>query len=406
MGRTISVPRALCSSAVRRLLFMTGLALASVIGTAVAQAQEMCGGTAYPFPFTDVAGVGAAFCPGILDAYVTGITKGTTTTTFSPNDNVQRLQMTTFLQRAVDQVQARGSRRAALNQWWTPQNANAMQTIGVGGAPLSCASDGAAIWTTNGSQVPEVQANTGTVLGTWTGVSAGSGVLVAAGKVFVAGQGTPGTLYVIDPTQPPGAATLASSNLGNLPSGIAFDGTYIWTANVSGSVSIILPTSPYTVSTVSTGFFAPFGILYDGAHIWVTDSAGGTLLKLDGSGNILQTVTVGAKPAYPVFDGANIWVPNFQGNSITVVQASTGSVVATISADATNKLNGPTTASFDGQRILVTNFGDDTVTVFKATDLSFIANVPTGASTVPYGACSDGINFWVTLRQTSNLLRF
>ncbi len=41
-------------------------------------------------------------------------------------------------------------------------------------------------------------------------------------------------------------------------------------------------------------------------------------------------------PQFPVFDGTNIWVPNFFSNSITVVQASTGNVVATIASDATN----------------------------------------------------------------------
>ena len=42
------------------------------------------------FPYTDVAGVGDAFCPGIMEAYVLGVTRGTTPTTFSPNDNVSR----------------------------------------------------------------------------------------------------------------------------------------------------------------------------------------------------------------------------------------------------------------------------------------------------------------------------
>jgi 6-phosphogluconolactonase len=106
-----------------------------------------------------------------------------------------------------------------------------------------------------------------------------------------------------------------------------------------------------------------------------------------------------------VFDGTNIWVPNENSNSITVVQASTGNVVATISADANNKLSGPTTASFDGERILVTNHGNNPVTVLKAADLSLIANVPTGGVFPPTGACSDGVNSWVGIA-VGQLLRF
>jgi hypothetical protein len=396
-------------SDLRRSLFVVGLGVASTMNIAPLQAQELCGGTTYPFPYTDVASVGAAFCPGIMEAYVTGFSKGTSPTTFSPNNTVSRVQMTTFLQRSLDQGLARTSRRAALNQWWTPQTTDAMQTIAVGGPAFFCAADGEDIWTANGGQVLQVQANTGKVLGTWTGATSSAGILVAAGKVFVAGGVSPGKLYVIDPTQPPVAVTVAASNLGNGPNAIAFDGINLWTTQLfAGSVSIITPqaTIPYPVTTVTAGFANPLGILYDGAHIWVTDNGAETLLKLDASGNILQTVTLGQNPQFPAFDGTNIWVPNQGSNSITVVQASSGNVVATINADASNLLNGPTAASFDGERILVTNIFGTSVTVFKAADLSFIANVTTGASTEPYGACSDGVNFWAILHGTGNLLRF
>jgi hypothetical protein len=391
-----------------RWFVATGFGLAGVMTLAPAQAQELCGGVDYPFPYTDVSGVGAAFCPGIMEAYVTGVSKGTTPTTFSPNNTVTRVQMTTFLQRSLDQGLARTNKRAALNQWWIPQNAASMQTIAVGGTPLFCAADGGAIWVSISGQVVQVQANTGQLLGTWSGATSGGGAVVAAGKVFVVGVTPVGTLYVIDPTQPPTAVTVASNSLGANPNTIAFDGTNLWTANAGppGSVSIITPQSPYLVNTVTTGFNNPVGILYDGAHIWVTDNVAGTLLQLDDVGDVIKTVAVGAGPAAPVFDGTNIWVPNGGSNSITVVQASTGIVVATIVHDANNHLDHPLAASFDGERILVTNYVGSSVTVFKAADLSFIANVLTAPASGPFAPCSDGINFWVPLSVPGNLLRF
>jgi hypothetical protein len=159
------------------------------------------------------------------------------------------------------------------------------------------------------------------------------------------------------------------------------------------------------VITVTTGFTHPIGILYDGTNIWVTDTVAG-LLKLDASGNIVQTVSAGGLS--PAFDGANIWVPAGGSGSgtITVVQASSGNIVATIQADATNLLNAPSSVSFDGERILVTNFYGYSVTVFKAADLSFVANVQMAAASLPQGACSDGVNFWVPLLGAGDLLRF
>src|SRR5262249_37673804 len=153
-----------------------------------------------------------------------------------------------------------------------------------------------------------------------------------------------------------------------------FDGSRIWTANEgtgspnTGSVSIVTPgmTTPWSVTTVTTGFNGPAGILFDGSNIWVTDFSANTLLKLDQNGAIIQTVNVGGNPEFPAIDGTNIWVPNFNDNTVTVVRAGTGAVVATLSG---NGLDGSAQAAFDGQRILVTNFSDS-VSLWKAADLT------------------------------------
>jgi hypothetical protein len=390
-----------------------GLAIAALVlyamSPTVALADQPCGTKLYPFPFTDVGSVADPFCPGIMEAYTTGITKGSSPTTFSPGDTVPRLQMTTFLQRSLDTGLARTSRRGALNQWWTAKNRQAMLDIDVGGsAAVRCAADGASIWVSNAGQVVRVEASTGKILGTWTGVPASVPLMSIAGGIVVAGQGLPnGSLYYLDTTSAPGAAFLLANNLGGNPAGIAFDGDKVWTANRSGSVSIVTPqdTPPLPVTTVSTGFQNLGGILYDGAHIWVTDMNANKLLKLDANGNILQTVPVGTAPNFLTFDGTNLWVPNSGDNSISVVQASNGNVVATIAGDATNKLAGPVSASFDGERVLVANYTGASVSLFKAADLSFIANVPLGAGAVPLGTCSDGISFWITDQNAKRLLR-
>ena len=62
--------------------------------------------------------------------------------------------------------------------------------------------------------------------------------------------------------------------------------------------------------------------------------------------------------------------------------------------------------AFDGQRILVTNSSGNSVSLWKAADLTPLGSFSTGASTGPFGACSDGINFWITLRTTNRLARF
>jgi len=195
--------------------------------------------------------------------------------------------------------------------------------------------------------------------------------------------------------------TTVASNLGSGPVQLAFDGGRIWVAGF-GSVSIVTPglSIPWTVTTVTAGFDWPQGALFDGASVWVTDYLAGKLLKLNSGGAVLQTVTVGAGSVGSVFDGGNIWVPNETSNSLSVVRAGSGAVLATLTG---NGLNGPLVAAFDGERVLVTNAGGESVSLWKAADLAAIGTVTTGGNT--FGACSDGVNFWVTIRD-NQLARF
>jgi hypothetical protein len=300
------------------------------------------------------------------------------------------------------------SRRAALDQFWTTQNGTVLGLTDVGNIPRLLKADGADIWVANSGvpgSVTRVRASDGKSLETWTGADVASGVLVAMGRIFVTGDTNPAVLYMIDPAQPAGAVTTVASDLGAGPLGIAFDGARVWTANTSGSVSIVTPgaTIPWAVTTVPGDFNNPFGMLFDGANIWVTDRNGNALLKLDSAGAVLQTVTVGGLPELPAFDGTNIWVPNLSPSSISVVRASTGALVQTLTG---NGLSEPSAAAFDGQRILVTNSGGNSVSLWRAADLTPLGSFSTGPSTLPFGACSDGINFWITLRTPGKLARF
>src|SRR6185369_784023 len=176
-----------------------------------------------------------------------------------------------------------------------------MTTVGAG--PRLVKSDGEDLWVANSTDntVSRVHASDGRLLGTWTGATSPFGVLSALGRVFATGQGTPGRVFRIDPTQPAGAVTTVASSLGKNPTGIAFDGTRIWTANnlttiVGLEVSIVTPkaTLPWTVTNVNADGGSLVGMLYDGAHMWATNPTAGTLIELDAAASVLLTVTVGA----------------------------------------------------------------------------------------------------------------
>ena len=366
-----------------------GLAVA-VLGGASAILPAVCG------PFTDVAA--DAFCPLVLEIFYLGITTGTTPSTYDPASLVSRLQMAAFLSRSVDGVLRRSGRRAALAQFWTPQNEAVLGVTTVGDSPAHPVADGADVWVPNtvGGSVSRVRASDGRLLETWTGAAAAAMAVSAGGMVVVTGIGTPGKLYRIVPSEPAGSVTTVAANLGDSSFGLAFDGARFWTAN-QGSLSIVTPGAalPWTVTTVSGDFGLLNGAVFDGGNIWVTDNNARVLQKLDSSGAVLQTVTVGVFPELPVFDGSNIWVPNFGSTSVSVVRAGSGAVLATLTG---NGLSSPSQAAFDGERILVTNIVNGSVSLWKAADLTVLGNIPTGILSQPVGACSDGVNFWITFR--------
>lgn len=387
--------------AIRGALLTSLILILTLLSTRSQADVGSCGGQSITVPFTDLAG-NVFFC-SIAEAYFSGLSNGTTATTYSPGLNVTREQMAAFVTRTMDQSLKRGSRRAAVKELWTPTSVNGLALTTVGTSPTLLKSDGADVWVANyGGSVSRVRGSDGKLLETWTGAGHAQGVLCARGLIYVTGNSSPGSLYVINPSQPPVAATTLPISLGAFAAGIAFDGARIWTANQGGSVSIVT-LNPLSVSTVTTGFTTPVGIVYDGLNMWVTDEAAGKLFKLNSSGGIIQTTSVGQAPMFPAFDGTNIWVPVYASNIVQVIRASTGAVLTTLSG---NGLSGPTAAAFDGERFLITNQLGNSVSLWKSADLSPLGSTATGSTTAPYGACSDGLNFWITLDSAGKLARY
>jgi hypothetical protein len=412
---------------IRAAILLAAMLIISLASTRLRADTGVCGGQTTNLPFTDVSASNIFFC-SIAAAYFSGLTNGTTPTTYSPTANVPREQMAAFVSRTLGQGLRRGNLRAALGQWWVPTVNDTRGETTVGSQPKDVKSDGTDLWVAchNPGSVNRVRSSDGKLLETWIDAFVAERVLVARSMVFVTGGA--GVLFGIDPTQPAGPVTELSNSIGPGALGIAFDGTRIWTANSGfegsqpGSISIVNPAAspPWTTTNITTGFASPFGILYDGANIWVTDIGDFKLKKLDSTGSVIQSIDLGVNifPRHPVFDGTNIWVPTpgLSSSSVTVVRVKDSSghplppppapnapfILATITG---NELNFPWEAAFDGERILVISL-NDRLSLWKAADLTPIGFRITLSGDEPVGACSDGLNFWVVLSDANRVKRF
>jgi DNA-binding beta-propeller fold protein YncE len=64
--------------------------------------------------------------------------------------------------------------------------------------------------------------------------------------------------------------------------------------------------------------YAPSGIAFDGIYIWVANRDDNTVTKLRASdGSLVGTYAVGIGPMGIGFDGANIWVTNSGDKNVT-----------------------------------------------------------------------------------------
>ncbi len=357
-------------------------------------AQSGCPGV----PYTDIS----IFCAEIRIAYYTGITQGTTATTYSPGSNVVRDTMAAFTTRTLNAALLRGSPRSAAGMLWTPMAGAAIATVGSN--PSGMVSDGADLWIVDGtSQKLFRVGHNGNVLGTWTGLSGASEVLVTPGRVIVSGANT--SVYVIDPSQPPGAVAPFSSAPSAGGGGLAFDGQKIWRPSASATtVSLFNSDGTYLAE------FGPMptpirGIFFDGTFMWLV-AGDGTLRRVNPQTFVTSDILLGSAFLSAIrlgFDGQNLWVPNPENNQIFIVRPGSQTVIATVIG---NSMNGPNAVAFDGLHMLVTNKGGNSVSVFQATDLTALGNSLLAPGVVPSQAASDGLNFFAIGSGNGQLWKF
>jgi len=389
----------------RLLLLVSALTVLISISVGMRADTGTCNGASITLPFTDVQASNIFFC-SIAEAYFSGLTNGTSATTYSPTQPVPREQMAAFVTRTMDQSLKRGNRRAALKQWWTPTEPGALRavTFNPGSILHDIVCDGEDLWVSDESGVVfRVRASDGKLLGTWTGATGARDLIAAAGRIFVAassGTTTPGKIYVINPEAAPGAVTVFENDIGANPYEITFDGANLWTTNLSGSISRVNVGTGID-STFTSGFDNPVNIFWDGTSLWVFD---GQLKRVDTTNaSVLQTIAISGGTMQ--FDGTNLWLSDYNADSIYIVRA-TGGLRGTVMATLTgNGLFNPLGMAFDGERMLVCNVGGS-VSLFKAADFTPLGNVSTGALSDSRYACSDGVNFWVIRYGKRDIVRF
>jgi hypothetical protein len=279
-------------------------------------------------------------------------------------------------------------------------------------SPLAVSSDGIHVWVANtgGNSVTELNAPTGALVA----------VLHASNEKFdgpsaISSDGT--DVWVANAAG--NSVTELRTSDGSLvrvlsngrykfddPSAISSDGTDVWVANLNGNplTEIAAATGDLVKVLTSTkdAFDGPSAVDADGTHVWVADEYGNSVTELDaGSGTLVRVIRAAADdisgPDGISSDRTHVWVSNFESNSVTELKAANGTLTRVVTGDG---LSQPESLDSDGTSVWVTTY-NDSVTVLKASTGALVAVLDDDANpgydfAVPVGVSSDGTDAWVT----------
>ena len=178
----------------------------------------------------------------------------------------------------------------------------------------------------------------------------------------VAALGAGGCKKPLAPCTPPAVATcgpVGTFPVGEVPTGIAFDGTNMWVASADdGTVTKLSPTGT-TLDTFNVGM-GPGAITFDGTNMWVVNIWDSNVVELSPTGATLATFPVLANTFEIAFDGTNIWVVAYPA---TVTELSpSGATLGTFDVGGN-----PSGIAFDGTSMWVASHSDNTVTKLSLT---------------------------------------
>lgn len=154
---------------------------------------------------------------------------------------------------------------------------------------------------------------------------------------------------------------------GPCPTGLAFDGKFLWLAdNFTDKIYKIDPERGAVVSTYESPGHHPEGLTWDGQYLWHIDSGEKLMYKLDPETGRALTIleSNSPNPRDLAWDGEYLWIADFRSDTLLKVSTVDGMMVQTLTAPA-----GETTGlTFDGKYLWVVDRGEDRVYLVNPAD--------------------------------------
>jgi len=147
---------------------------------------------------------------------------------------------------------------------------------------------------------------------------------------------------------------------GSCPTGLAYDGKYLWLAdNFSDQIYKINPENGKVVKTFDSPGYHPEGLAWDGKNLWHIDSGEKHLYKLDPETGkaLLILESNSSNPRDLAWDGEYIWIIDHKQDLLLKVSPEDGMMVQYFPSPSGE----PAGITFDGKYLWVTDRGSDRI---------------------------------------------
>ncbi|MBE3125271.1 MAG: hypothetical protein IMZ57_06395 [Acidobacteria bacterium] len=154
---------------------------------------------------------------------------------------------------------------------------------------------------------------------------------------------------------------------GPCPTGLTFDGTYLWLADgYTDKIYKIDPETGKVVSSFESPGHHPEGLAWDGKYLWHIDSGEKLLYRLDpATGTALSILESNSpNPRDLTWDGEYLWIADFKSDTLLKVSPVDGMMVQTFPSPAGE----PAGLAFDGKYLWVSDRSEDRIYLVDPTD--------------------------------------
>ena len=184
---------------------------------------------------------------------------------------------------------------------------------------------------------------------------------------------------------PPFTVVSSFDSPGGYPTGLTFDGTYLWNADWTRDKIYKLDTSGSMVDSFDSPGPTPYGLAFDGTYLWNVDADDNKIYKLDTSGNIIDSFD--SLGTALTFDGTYLWTTDTSEDKIYKLDTS-GNIIDSFDSPGPC----PIGLTFDGTYLWNADCSEDKI--YKLDTSGNIIDSFDSPGSSPSGLAFDGAYLW------------